>query len=133
MCHEPAAFTCALINSQPMGFYAPSQLIADARRHGVEVRPTDVLHSDWYSTLERAHGGGPAIRLGLHLVKGLWKDEALDMIERRKRNNKAEFFMAKVRHRYNGWWRQALEVDRWTSTSSAMESVRRGKATPVTD
>ena len=96
-CHEPAAFTCALINSQPMGFYAPSQLIADARRHGVEVRPTDVLHSRWYSTLERARGGRPAIRLGLHLVKGLREDEALDMIERREQNDKAEFFMAKVR------------------------------------
>ncbi len=51
-CHEPAAFTCALLNSQPMGFYAPAQLIGDARRHGVEVRPVDVQASDWDSSLE---------------------------------------------------------------------------------
>nr|NIP71821.1 error-prone DNA polymerase [Gammaproteobacteria bacterium]NIR28440.1 error-prone DNA polymerase [Gammaproteobacteria bacterium]NIR96886.1 error-prone DNA polymerase [Gammaproteobacteria bacterium]NIT62587.1 error-prone DNA polymerase [Gammaproteobacteria bacterium]NIV19544.1 error-prone DNA polymerase [Gammaproteobacteria bacterium] len=54
--HEPAAFTCALLNSQPMGFYAPAQLVQDPRRHGVEVRPVDVLHSDWDCTLEP--GGG---------------------------------------------------------------------------
>jgi len=52
-CHEPAAFTCALLNSQPMGFYAPSQLVQDAQRHGVEIRPVDILESDWCSTLER--------------------------------------------------------------------------------
>ncbi|MBI1284752.1 MAG: DNA polymerase III subunit alpha [Thiobacillus sp.] len=51
-CHEPAAFACALLNSQPMGFYAPSQIVQDARRHGVEVRPVDVLASEWDSTLE---------------------------------------------------------------------------------
>ncbi len=52
--HEPAAFAAALLNSQPMGFYAPSQLVQDARRHGVEVRPVDALASDWDCTLERA-------------------------------------------------------------------------------
>ena len=52
-CHEPAAFTCALINSQPMGFYAPAQLVRDARDHGVEVRPISVCSSDWDCTLER--------------------------------------------------------------------------------
>ena len=51
-CHEPAAFACALINSQPMGFYTPGQIVADLRRHGVEVRPVDVLRSDWDCTLE---------------------------------------------------------------------------------
>ena len=52
--HEPAAFLAALLNSQPMGFYAPSQLVQDARRHGVEVRPVDVAVSDWDCTLEGA-------------------------------------------------------------------------------
>jgi len=51
-CHEPAAFACALLNSQPMGFYAPAQIVHDARRHGVEVRPVDVLASEWDCTLE---------------------------------------------------------------------------------
>jgi error-prone DNA polymerase len=70
-CYEPGAFCCALLNSQPMGFYAPQQLVRSAREHGVEVRPVDVAHSDWDSTLERGTGGRPAVRLGLHLVKGL--------------------------------------------------------------
>lgn len=72
-CHHPAAFTCALLNSQPMGFYAPAQLVQDLRRHGVEVRAIDVCHSHWESTLERDEKGQLALRLGLHLVKGLGK------------------------------------------------------------
>ena len=72
-CHEPAIFLAALINSQPMGFYAPSQLVQDAVRHGVEVRPVDVGASDWDCTLERRADGGkqPAVRLGLRLVSTL--------------------------------------------------------------
>ena len=64
--HEPAAFLAALLNSQPMGFYAPSQLVQDARRHGVEVRPVDVLASGWECVLEKR-----AVRLGLLMVQGL--------------------------------------------------------------
>jgi error-prone DNA polymerase len=70
-CYEPAAFCCALLNSQPMGFYAPQQLVRSVREHGVEVRPVDVGHSEWDSTLERGGDGKPVVRLGLHLVKGL--------------------------------------------------------------
>ncbi len=58
-CHEPAAFACALLNSQPMGFYAPAQIVQDARRHGVEVRPVDVLASEWDCTLERQPSPDP--------------------------------------------------------------------------
>ena len=65
--HHPAVFLCGLLNSQPMGFYSPSMLIQDARRHGVVVRPADVLHSDWESRIE-ADG---AVRLGLGEIKGL--------------------------------------------------------------
>ena len=68
-CHEPAAFACALLNSQPMGFYAPAQLVRDARAHGVEVRPVDACISTWDATLERREDGEPALRLGLRLVK----------------------------------------------------------------
>jgi error-prone DNA polymerase len=68
-CHEPAAFLVALLNSQPMGFYAPSQLVQDAHRHGVEVRPVDACASDWECTLEGR--ASPAVRLGLLMVKGL--------------------------------------------------------------
>ncbi|MDQ0010585.1 error-prone DNA polymerase [Luteibacter jiangsuensis] len=72
-CHHPEIFTCALLNSQPMGFYAPAQLVADARRHGVEVRPPDVTASDWDCTLEPITGkpGTYALRLGLRLINGL--------------------------------------------------------------
>jgi error-prone DNA polymerase len=69
--HEPAAFCCALLNSQPMGFYAPQQLVRSAREHGVEVRSIDVDQSDWDSTLERSADGSAAVRLGMRLVKGL--------------------------------------------------------------
>ena len=65
-CHKPAEFCAALLNSQPMGFYAPAQLVRDAQRHGVEVRPVDVATSAWDCTLE-----GRALRLGLRMVSGL--------------------------------------------------------------
>lgn len=84
-CHEPAAFLCALLNSQPLGFYTPSQLVQDARRHDVEVRAIDVNHSDRDSTLELRPGQAqPAVRLGLRLVSGLG-DEAAVRIERARR------------------------------------------------
>src|SRR6185436_8797447 len=75
-CHEPAAFTCALINSQPMGFYAPAQLVRDARDHGVEVRPISICHSDWDCTLETRADGEPALRLGMRMVKSLGEEAA---------------------------------------------------------
>jgi error-prone DNA polymerase len=67
--HEPACFLTAMLNSQPMGFYGPSQLVQDARRHGVVVLPVDVQHSDWDCTLEGATQA--AVRLGLRLVSSL--------------------------------------------------------------
>ncbi len=69
-CHHPAAFCAALLDSQPMGFYQPAQLVRDAQEHGVEVRPVDVRFSDWDSALE-AGDNGPALRLGLRMVSGL--------------------------------------------------------------
>lgn len=78
-CHEPAAFTAALLNSQPMGFYAPAQLVRMARNAGVEVRSVDVLVSDWDCTLEigaDARATQPALRLGLRMVKSLSQDGA---------------------------------------------------------
>ncbi|RMG19420.1 MAG: DNA polymerase III subunit alpha [Deltaproteobacteria bacterium] len=69
--HHLEAFTCALLNAQPMGFYSPATIVEDARRHGVEMRPIDVTRSDWDCTLERRKGGGHAVRMGLRYVKGL--------------------------------------------------------------
>ena len=65
-CHHPAAFACALLNSQPMGFYAPAQIVRDAREHAVPVRAIDVCHSDWDCTLE----SGTQLRLGFRLIAG---------------------------------------------------------------
>ena len=90
-CHHPAAFNCALLNSQPMGFYQPAQLVQDAQRHGVRVLPADVRYSNWDCTLEpyrNSHAPGqeshqgpdhalrPAVRLGLRMVKGMREDSA---------------------------------------------------------
>jgi error-prone DNA polymerase len=69
--HHPAAFACALLNSQPMGFYQPAQLVQDARRHGVTVLPADVRYSDWDCALAPATDNTPQLRLGLRLIKGL--------------------------------------------------------------
>ncbi|RVT83191.1 DNA polymerase III subunit alpha [Rhodobacteraceae bacterium CCMM004] len=81
-CHYPAAFACALLNSQPMGFYAPAQIVRDAREHGVEVRAVDVNYSEWNCTLEPC-GAGFALRLGLRQVDGLHETAAARIVERR--------------------------------------------------
>ncbi|MFT4614385.1 MAG: error-prone DNA polymerase [Bacteroidia bacterium] len=85
--HHPAAFFAGLLNSQPMGFYSPSQLIQDAQRHGVNVLPIDVNQSSWDHQLLQArssHQVQPALRLGLRLVKGLSKDAVQRLIEARR-------------------------------------------------
>jgi error-prone DNA polymerase len=84
-CHHPAVFLASLLNSQPMGFYAPAQLVADAREHGVEVRPVDVNRSDWDSTLEpREDDGMLAVRFGWSMVKGLSQSAAETMVRERQ-------------------------------------------------
>ena len=74
--HHPAAFTCALLNSQPMGFYQPAQLVQDARRHDVMVLPVDIRYSDWDCALVSGTENTPQLRLGLRLVKGLGQQAA---------------------------------------------------------
>ncbi|MFT5928304.1 MAG: error-prone DNA polymerase [Candidatus Azotimanducaceae bacterium] len=87
--HEPAAFYCGLLNSQPMGFYSPSQLVQDAARHNIEVRPVDALTSEWQCTLEQpdvsrpGDFSQPAIRLGFQRIKGFRQDAAERMIDAR--------------------------------------------------
>ncbi|MFV8835318.1 error-prone DNA polymerase [Aquisalimonas sp. APHAB1-3] len=131
-CHYPAAFTCALLNSQPMGFYAPAQLVRDAREHGVSVRPVDVTTSQWDCTLEPT-AGDHALRLGLRMVKGLSRDGADRLIATRDTAplgtvedlaHRAELEQRDLSalanagaleplsgHRRNAWW-QVLGVDR---------------------
>ena len=83
--HEPAAFACALINSWPMGFYNPDQILQDARRHGLEIRPVDVGHSGWDCSLEPSRQAQPAIRLGLRMVRGFREADALRIEAARQR------------------------------------------------
>ncbi len=83
-CHEPAAFTCALLNSQPLGFYAPAQLIEDAKRNKVKIRPVDICHSDWDCTLETNTTKQPALRLGMRMVKSLQQSVARRIVRERK-------------------------------------------------
>ena len=83
-CHYPAVFCAALLNSQPMGFYAPAQLVRDAREHGVEVRPIDVNYSQWDTTLQIGNRPGKyALRLGLRLVTGLSEKDAQMIVNAR--------------------------------------------------
>jgi error-prone DNA polymerase len=99
-CRYPDIFACALLNSQPMGFYAPAQILRDAREHGIEARAADINASDWESTLEAAsklslhprHAdmagdivGDHAIRLGFHQIKGLNEDDMRRLVARRGR------------------------------------------------
>ncbi|MEG9625436.1 error-prone DNA polymerase [Pseudomonas guariconensis] len=84
-CHEPAIFTCALINSWPMGFYSPDQLLQEARRQGIEVRPVDVCHSEWDCTLEPNGEGTLAIRLGLRQIRGFSEADARRLEQARAR------------------------------------------------
>nr|WP_216859467.1 error-prone DNA polymerase [Sulfitobacter aestuariivivens] len=83
-CHYPDVFACALLNSQPMGFYAPAQIVRDAREHGVEVRGVDVDFSDWDCTLEPC-GKGFALRLGMRQVDGMRQEAALRIVAARDR------------------------------------------------
>ncbi len=83
-CHHPAAFVCALLNSQPMGFYSASQLVQDVRRHGVEVRKADVMCSDWDCSLEKDNSSRAVLRLGLRLVKGLAEEAGKQVVARRE-------------------------------------------------
>ena len=102
-CHYPDVFAAALLNAQPMGFYAPAQIVRDAREHGVEVRAPDINHSDWDSTLEPGAGAAGhlhalhqdmrgdirtthAIRLGLREIKGLSEEDARLIVARRAMN-----------------------------------------------
>jgi error-prone DNA polymerase len=82
-CYYPDVFAAALINSQPMGFYRPAQIVIDARRHGVAVRPVDINHSHWDNTLEEQSGQYRAIRLGFRQVKGLREEDIQALVSGR--------------------------------------------------
>ncbi|MGI9366861.1 MAG: OB-fold nucleic acid binding domain-containing protein, partial [Rhizobiaceae bacterium] len=83
-CHYPDAFCAGLLNAQPMGFYAPAQIVRDAKEHGIEVRPIDVNHSSWDNTLEENHDGSFAVRLGFRQADGLREDMMNEFVLRRQ-------------------------------------------------
>lgn len=83
-CHYPDVFACALLNSMPMGFYQPSQIVIDAQKHGVEVLPVDINHSHWDNTLEELRGRYCVLRLGFRQVKSLNEEDMKVLVEGRK-------------------------------------------------
>ena len=82
-CFHPGIFACALLNSQPMGFYAPAQIVRDAREHGVEVRPLDINESAWDNVMQPGGGGGPALRLGFRQVKSMSEEDGTRIVTAR--------------------------------------------------
>ena len=84
-CYYPDVFACALLNSMPMGFYQPAQIVIDAKKHTVEVRPVDVNYSFWDNLLEEKSGKYCALRLGFRQVKGLREDDMNDLLSGRKK------------------------------------------------
>ena len=147
-CHHPAAFLCAILNSQPMGFYSPSQLVQDARRHAISVEPIDINISDWDHKLEAVENAmkekiQPRVRLGLRLVKGFGKAAALRVMQqrsihafnnlldlsRRAQLNKGEMealanasaFTSFSTHRYQAHW-QVLGIEESRPLLSDTES-----------
>jgi error-prone DNA polymerase len=147
--YEPAAFCCALLNSQPMGFYAPQQLVRSARDHGVEVRRIDVTHSDWESTLERGANGSAVVRLGMRLVKGLASEAAArvcaaraaapftsvqDLAERARLNAKDLGVLASagaLRTLASNRHRARWDVAGVTQPTELLEQVRFAEALPI--
>ncbi len=83
-CYYPDVFAACLLNSQPMGFYSPAQIVIDARKHGVEVRPVDINYSQWDNTLEEKSGKYFALRLGFRQVKGLHEVDLQLLVNNRK-------------------------------------------------
>jgi error-prone DNA polymerase len=89
-CYFPDVFACGLLNSMPMGFYQPAQIVIDARKHGVEVRPVDINYSVWNNILEEQSGKYKALRLGFRQIKGL-REELLQQLILVRENNKRHF------------------------------------------
>jgi len=110
-CHHPDVFLAAILNAQPMGFYAPAQLVRDAREHGVEVRPVDINLSDWDCTLEPLGSGQWAVRLGFCMVRSLNEKEAEQLVDRRT------------------FWR--IESSRQSQRFTSIEEVWRRASVPI--
>jgi DNA polymerase III alpha subunit len=96
-CYYPDVFATALLNSMPMGFYQPAQIVIDARKHGVEVRPVDINHSNWDNMLEEKSGKYCAVRLGFRQVKGLQSEDMRLLLDAREKPFQLRSFLAGCR------------------------------------
>ena len=127
-CHHPEVFCCALLNSQPMGFYAPRTLIADAQRHGILVRGVDILKSFWDCSLEPfldvSGRTRHALRVGMRLIKGLQRQEAKRLIEFRQR--RGEFRSVEALQRISGVGRRSWKQLASAGALECMGMERRG-------
>ena len=128
-CHHPAVFACALLNAQPMGFYAPAQIVRSAAEHGVEVRAVDVNHSAWDNSLEHGSDGALALRLGLRQIDGLVEAKAQRLIARRGQGYKSVEEMAARADLHGRPLRQLANADAFRSLGldrrEALWAVRR--------
>ncbi len=133
-CHHPAIFACALLNSQPMGFYAPAQIVRDAREHGVEALAVDVNHSFWDNSLEPGATGALALRLGFRQAEGVGETEAARIeIARREGYGSVEEFANRARL-HGGPLRALADADAFRSIGldrrEALWAARRLPAAP---
>lgn len=128
-CHHPAAFACALLNAQPMGFYAPAQIVRCAREHGVEVRAIDVNESFWDNTLERAMDGSLALRLGFRQAEGIHEAEAGRLVAGRRNGFQSVEDVARRARLHGRPMRALADADAFRSTGldrrAALWAVRR--------
>ncbi|NBN65366.1 error-prone DNA polymerase [Pannonibacter tanglangensis] len=128
-CHHPAIFACALLNSQPMGFYAPAQIVRDAQEHGVEVRAVDVNESYWDNTLERGRDGRLALRLGFRQAEGIHEAEARRLVAARQNGFAVVEDVARRARLYGRPMRALADADAFGSIGldrrSALWEVRR--------
>jgi error-prone DNA polymerase len=160
-CHHPAAFACGLLNAQPLGFYSPSEIVQDVKRHRVQVLPPDVTVSGWDCVLERLPGdddngndSAPALRLGLRMVKGLSEAGAsrlvaarsqasfadLDDLARRAALQRADVnalaaadaLRVLTGHRRDAWW-QALALEADTPLTRAPRDAVQASLLPPTE
>jgi error-prone DNA polymerase len=111
-CHRPTVFAAALLNSQPMGFYAPAQIVRDARDHGVQIRPLDVNASLWDCSLEpeRQSAEGYALRLGLRMAAGLSAQDGKSIVKARSGGNGSPFASPEEVVRRANITRKAMEA-----------------------
>ena len=123
-CHHPDVFLAAILNAQPMGFYAPAQLVRDAREHGVEVRPVDVNLSHWDCTLEPTSNGFHAVRLGFCMVRSMRQKEAEQLVDRRLYDRIASTRAVKTFNSIEDVWRRAEFRSRRSITSRRQTAFR---------